>query len=348
LVWGMERINNKRDRLRISNNYKNLNLSESKHKNLMRNTVIVGWNYDALRLYDKIKSYPALGYNVKGFITLLESFEEGGYQDVPLLGDLNSLHSWSRLLSIEHILIDIEPSSQAKLPEIINCCRKIGITYTIVSDVYDTVFGNVIHEVYEDLFSSRELGLRRFIDFFGATLLMIVLFPLFMLIAIAIKLESKGAVFYSQIRVGKSGREFRIFKFRSMFQDAEKYSGPIWAQKNDPRVTKVGRFIRLTRIDELPQLMNILKGDMSFIGPRPERPFFVESFKQQIPLYQNRLKAKPGVTGWAQVMWRYDESLEDVKEKLNFDLYYINNHNLWLDIKIFFLTLKTILLQKGQ
>ena len=234
------------------------------------------------------------------------------------------------------------------LPEIIDICKQIGISYTIVSDMYDTVFGNVIHEVYDDLFSRKEVGLRRFLDFLGAVFLMLVLLPLFSVIAIAIKLESKGSVFYSQIRVGIDGREFRIFKFRSMFQDAEKNSGPIWAQKDDPRITSVGRFMRLTRIDELPQLMNILKGDMSFIGPRPERPFFVDSFKQQIPLYQNRLKTKPGVTGWAQVKWRYDESLEDVREKLNFDLYYINNHTLWLDIKIFFLTLKTILLQKGQ
>ena len=174
------------------------------------------------------------------------------------------------------------------------------------------------------------------------------LFPIFIIIALAIKLESKGSIFYSQIRVGKDGKQFRIYKFRSMVQDAEKSSGPIWAQKADPRVTKIGRFMRITRIDELPQLLNILKGDMSLIGPRPERPFFVESFKEQIPLYENRLKIKPGVTGWAQVKWRYDESLEDVKQKLSYDLYYVDNYSVWLDLRIFLLTFLTVLLHKGQ
>ena len=134
-----------------------------------------------------------------------------------------------------------------------------------------------------------------------------------------------------------------------MVQDAETKSGPVWAQKSDPRITKIGAFMRATRIDELPQLMNILKGDMSFIGPRPERPFFVESFKEQIPLYERRLEIKPGVTGWAQVKWRYDESIEDVKEKLKYDLFYVDNNNSWkLNIKIMFLTVGTVLMQKGQ
>ena len=133
-----------------------------------------------------------------------------------------------------------------------------------------------------------------------------------------------------------------------MVQDAEQKSGPVWAQKNDSRITSVGNFLRKTRIDELPQLLNIFKGDMSFIGPRPERPFFVESFKQQIPFYFNRLRYKPGVTGWAQVKWGYDETIEDVKEKLKFDLYYINNRTIQLDIKIMFLTVSTVLLGRGQ
>jgi exopolysaccharide biosynthesis polyprenyl glycosylphosphotransferase len=230
---------------------------------------------------------------------------------------------------------------------IIDVCKRNNLNFKIVSDVYDTVYGNVIQDVYKDLFAPKEFGLRSLIDFIGAVILLILFLPIFMIIALAIKLETKGPVFYSQVRVGKDNEHFRIYKFRSMIQDAEKKSGPVWAQKHDPRVTKMGHLMRATRLDELPQLINILKGDMSFVGPRPERPFFIESFKEQIPLYENRLKVKPGVTGWAQVKWRYDQTIDDVKEKLKYDLYYINNHTIWLDLKIFFLTITTVILQKG-
>jgi len=196
----MERINNKSYISRKNHYSGSVNLIGSTHKNLMRNTLILGWNYDALRLYDKIKSYPALGYKVKGFITVRDKIEAAEYQGIPLLGDLSSLHSWSRLMNIEQILIDIEPSCHSMLPEIIDICKQIGISYTIVSDMYDTVFGNVIHEVYDDLFSRKEVGLRRFLDFLGAVFLMLVLLPLFSVIAIAIKLESKGSVFYSNTK----------------------------------------------------------------------------------------------------------------------------------------------------
>jgi exopolysaccharide biosynthesis polyprenyl glycosylphosphotransferase len=314
----------------------------------MRNVLIVGWNRGALDLYDKIKEYPALGYTIKGFISVSEQVDEAEYREVPLLGSLISMVSWVEFYRIEEILIAIEPEQQEKLPYIIDACKNTGVSYRIVPDVYDTIYGNTIQDVYRDLFSRGEYDLRRFIDFTGAFILMILFLPLFLLVALAIKLESRGSVLYSQIRVGKDEKPFRIFKFRSMVQDAEKKSGPVWAQKRDPRITKMGRIMRATRLDELPQLMNILKGDMSFIGPRPERPFFVDTFKQQIPLYTGRLSCKPGVTGWAQVRWRYDESLEDVKEKLKYDLYYVNNHSFWLDLKIFFLTISTVITVKGQ
>jgi exopolysaccharide biosynthesis polyprenyl glycosylphosphotransferase len=313
----------------------------------MRNTLIVGWNREALALCEKIIEYPALGYNVRGFITLKEKVEDVSYIEVPLLGGMKSLLSWVQLYGIDEILIAIEPEEQVSLHYIIDVCKRNNLKFKIVSDVYDTVYGNVIHDVYKELFTPKEFGLRRLIDFIGGVILLILFLPLFIIIALAIKLETKGPVFYSQVRVGKDNKQFRIYKFRSMVKDAEKKSGPVWAQRSDPRVTKIGHLMRATRIDELPQLINILKGDMSFVGPRPERPFFIESFKEQIPLYENRLKVKPGITGWAQVKWRYDETIEDVKEKLNYDLYYINNHSLWLDLKIFLLTIPTVVLQKG-
>jgi lipopolysaccharide/colanic/teichoic acid biosynthesis glycosyltransferase len=167
-----------------------------------------------------------------------------------------------------------------------------------------------------------------------------------LLTALAVKLESPGAVLYHQIRVGLNGRAFRIYKFRSMRQDAEK-NGAVWAKKNDSRVTRVGAFIRNTRLDELPQLYNVFAGHMSFIGPRPERPEFVTELAQQIPFYEMRHKVKPGLMGWAQLKYPYGASVEDAKNKLQYDLYYTKNHSFFMDMLIMIQTVEIILLGKG-
>lgn len=183
------------------------------------------------------------------------------------------------------------------------------------------------------------IAFKRLMDIFIASIGFLCAFPLIIVIGILIKLESKGSCFYNQIRVGKDGRLFRIYKLRSMHVDAEK-GGPQWAQENDPRVTKIGRYIRKTRIDEIPQLINIIKGDMSVVGPRPERPYFIEEFKKDIPEYIHRLTVKPGLTGWAQVNGGYELSPRD---KLERDLYYIKNQSILLDIKIILKTIKVVL-----
>lgn len=183
------------------------------------------------------------------------------------------------------------------------------------------------------------IAFKRLMDIFIASIGFLCAFPLIIVIGILIKLESKGSCFYNQIRVGKDGRLFRIYKLRSMHVDAEK-GGPQWAQENDPRVTKIGRYIRKTRIDEIPQLINIIKGDMSVVGPRPERPYFIEEFKKEIPEYIHRLTVKPGLTGWAQVNGGYELSPRD---KLERDLYYIKNQSILLDIKIILKTIKVVL-----
>ena len=164
--------------------------------------------------------------------------------------------------------------------------------------------------------------------------------------ALAIKLESKGPVFYRQERVGFNGRLFNVVKFRSMRTDAEK-DGPRFAAAKDDRVTRIGAFIRKVRIDELPQLFSVLNGDMSLVGPRPERPFFVDQLTREIPYYAVRQSVKPGVTGWAQVRYHYGASLEDSAEKLQYDLYYVKNHSLFLDLVILFETIGVVLMAKG-
>jgi sugar transferase (PEP-CTERM system associated) len=189
--------------------------------------------------------------------------------------------------------------------------------------------------------------LKRILDIICASILLLVCLPFFPVVALCIKLDSRGPIFYSQKRVGLNNINFTIYKLRSMGLNAEKNSGASWAQKNDPRVTPVGTFIRRTRIDELPQLINVLKGDMSFIGPRPERPEFVRQISQLTPYYLARHAIKPGITGWAQVKYPYGSSFGDSVEKLRYDLYYINNLSLFLELFIIFKTIKTVLLGKG-
>ena len=191
------------------------------------------------------------------------------------------------------------------------------------------------------------LRVKRMADVCLSFAILFFTWPIMLATALAIALESRGGVFYKQVRTGLLGETFAILKFRSMRSDAEK-SGAQWAQQNDSRVTRVGKLIRLTRIDELPQIWNVLRGDMSFIGPRPERPEFNEMLMKQIPFYDLRHSVRPGLTGWAQVLYPYGASLDDAREKLQFDLYYIKNYSIWLDLSIIFKTVQVVLFGKGR
>ena len=194
--------------------------------------------------------------------------------------------------------------------------------------------------------SRMEMAARRIGDILVSLLLMIATLPVMGLTALLIRFDSPGPVLYRQERVGLHGRVFTLLKFRSMRQDAEA-RGPAWAQQQDPRVTRVGAFIRRTRIDELPQLINVLKGEMGFVGPRPERPHFVDQLAEVIPFYRDRACVKPGITGWAQVNYPYGASVEDARQKLSYDLYYVKHRNLFLDVLILFATVRVILFQEG-
>ena len=195
--------------------------------------------------------------------------------------------------------------------------------------------------------SPLQLKLKKFVDKIAAAVLLLILSPLMLLVALLIKLDSPGPVFYSQSRTGINCQPFKVHKFRSMYRDAEK-RGAQWASQRDPRITRVGYWIRILRIDELPQIWNVLKGEMSLIGPRPERPEFDVELKQEIPYYDVRYLVKPGITGWAQVMYPYGASVEDAYEKLSYDLYYIKNYSLLLDLAIFFKTIRVVILGKGR
>ena len=241
--------------------------------------------------------------------------------------------------------------------EVISLSESKGVGLKIVPDLYEILsgqarssqlYGMPLIDIMPELMPEWEKKLKRLIDIIASLLILIITFPICLLSAIAIKIDSEGSIFFKQERIGQNGKVFRILKFRSMKKDAEKDTGPVWSQKDDPRITSVGRFIRKVRIDEIPQMFNVLKGEMSIVGPRPERAFFVEQLSKEIPYYKRRLKVRPGITGWAQVKHKYDESIEDVKIKLRYDLFYIENMSLRMDFKILLRTIFVVLFGKGQ
>jgi sugar transferase (PEP-CTERM system associated) len=236
-------------------------------------------------------------------------------------------------------------------------CRMRGIQVEDWPTFYEKETGKILVTdlrpswlIFSDGFvkTPRTEIVKRLVDVgLSLTGLMLAL-PVMAVVALAIKMESRGPALFRQPRLGQNGRVFILNKFRSMREDAEKDTGPVWAQQRDPRVTRVGAFLRKTRLDELPQLFNVLVGDMSFIGPRPERPEFVYELQKQIPFYMERLSVKPGITGWAQVRYRYGASVEDALEKLQYDLYYIKNLSLFLDLLILINTIQVVLFARGR
>lgn len=315
----------------------------------LERVLIVGWNTESVSLYDRLLTTPSLGYNVAGFIRP-NGFTEGTYyKNAPVVGDLSDLAQKVERLNITKLLIVLGATEKTALRDIISICFNNNIAYSIIAESTAEGLDHVVRHVIADVIKRRDFTLRRVFDFILALFLMILFAPLVGVVAILIKFESKGPILYGQDRYGKDRQVFRVVKFRSMVQDAEKQSGPVWAVKRDPRITPFGHFMRKTRIDELPQLINILKGEMSFIGPRPERPFFADEFKKQIPFYMNRLKVLPGITGLAQVTVGYDETIEDVRDKVLRDLEYIEHANsLRMNFRILLKTVGSVLRGEGQ
>ena len=190
--------------------------------------------------------------------------------------------------------------------------------------------------------------IKRFIDIILSVSALVILFPINVLIGLIIQITSAGGIFYTQIRLGLKGNRFTLIKFRTMHANSEKSTGPVWADKDDPRITAVGKGLRKYHLDEIPQLLNVLRGDMCIVGPRPERPQIIDELVQDIPYYSRRLKVRPGITGWAQIRGVYDSSVADVHNKLKHDFYYIENMSLLLDIKIIFLTVWAVFRGKGH
>jgi sugar transferase (PEP-CTERM system associated) len=273
------------------------------------------------------------------------------------LSGQRSLTETARQLGVDEIVVALTERRSGSMPmrELLDC-KLAGVRVYDITTYFERTLGQIRIDyvnagwlIFGDGFNQglyRTLVKRAF-DIVCSIALILVSAPAMVLTAIMIKLESRGPVFYRQERVGANGKTFNVTKFRSMRTDAEKDGKPVWAAAKDSRVTRVGHIIRRTRIDELPQLFNVLKGDMSLVGPRPERPYFVEQLKQEIPYYSVRHSIKPGVTGWAQVKYQYGSTVEDSAEKLQYDLYYVKNHSLFLDFVVLFETVGVVLTGKG-
>ena len=295
---------------------------------------------------DKVLEHRELGFKVVGFIDDLAGGDHIGYRGIPVLGTLGEADDIIRQESVDHLYVALPLEEHVKMLALIEATNREGVDIHVVPDLLQFIALRARLENLDGvpIISLNDVPLRGFnsllkraidVAISGAALVVFSI-PL-ALIALIIKRSSPGPVFYTQERMGLDGKAFNVYKFRSMHIGAEDASGPVWARDDDPRATNVGRWLRKLDFDELPQLWNVLRGDMSIVGPRPERPYFVEQFKHRIPQYMLRHKVKAGITGWAQVNgWRGNTSLE---KRIEYDLYYIENWSVGLDIKIMWLTL---------
>ncbi len=324
-------------------------------RQLARETVLfLGASPVARMIGERLAENPHFGLSVAGYLE--DSPASDDMSANLLLGSISELRAIVETLKPQRIIVGMaERRGRLPVHDLLDL-RFSGIHIEEAQTTYEAVFSRVS---VKDLRPSQlifmaDLGPRPQSEFWqGLYSLVIALIgflialPVMLIVALSVRLTSSGPVLYRQIRAGKNGENFMLFKFRSMYEDAEAKSGAVWASKDDPRVTPLGRWLRRLRLDELPQLMNVLRGEMVIVGPRPERPEFVKVLVEQIPYYQQRLAVKPGITGWAQINHKYGDTLEDTLLKLEYDLYYIKNLNMTLDLYIMFQTAKVMLLSRG-
>ncbi len=321
-------------------------------------TVIVGNGESAEAIYHKLTNMkPLAGYNIVGYISILPPKEGNLLGKLRRLGELKDLKEILVKRNIEEVIIctDVHQSKEMLLP-IISECSKLNVTLNVVPGLYDYLVGNVkmsnvldapLVKIKPHIIAPWEMVVKRTMDVTFSLLAIILLLPVYIIIAILIKLDSKGPIFYMQERIGKGGKPFKIIKFRSMYVNAEA-KGPSLSSKDDPRITRVGKFLRKTRLDEFPQFINVLKGDMSLVGPRPERQYFIDQIVKIAPHYHHLHRVKPGITSWGQVKYGYAENVQQMVERLEYDLLYIENMSLAMDIKILAYTVLIIFQGRGK
>jgi sugar transferase (PEP-CTERM system associated) len=317
----------------------------------------VGASATGLELAREFEQRRELGAQIVGLVDTASSTSEVDWR-LPLLGGIEDIPAIVRARSVDRVVLSLA-DARGKLPmEKLLEMRLDGVRFEHLPTVYEEYTGKIAVEnlrpswlLFSPGFRSspRLFAFKRIVDVVSAAAGLVLTAPLMLLLAVVVKLTSPGPAFYSQQRVGCEGRIFTVYKLRSMCANAERDTGPVWSSHGgDPRITRIGRLMRRTRLDELPQFWNILLGHMSLVGPRPERPEFVRALAKQIPFYGTRHAIKPGLTGWAQVRYTYGATVEDAIQKLQYDLFYIKNLSVRLDLFIMFETVKTVLLRRGQ
>jgi len=321
---------------------------------LEERVLILGTGPTARMLARQIGSQQDFAYRLVGFVD--EGEDHNFVRQHDILGNATDLERLVADRRIDRIVVGLS-DRRGRLPiQALLRAKLSGVRVEDATTTYERLTGKILIDdlkpswlVFSDGFRASRWtrSVKRMLDLALSMILAFLAAPLMMLTAVAIRLDSRGPILYSQERVGENGRIFTVYKFRSMRTDAEQAGRPVWARAQDDRITRVGRFIRKTRLDELPQLWNVMRGDMSFVGPRPERPFFVEQLALEIPFYIQRHAVKPGLTGWAQVKYEYGSSVEDAMEKLRYDLYYIKHLSVFFDLTIVLDTVKVVLFGKG-
>jgi exopolysaccharide biosynthesis polyprenyl glycosylphosphotransferase len=319
-------------------------------------TLLIGGSEKAVQIYNEVESLSKSGgNNFVGFVNL-NGIDKLLENRIPYLGHVNELEKVLQSHQIEEVIIALESVEHERLQTIISRINNTDIVIKVLPDMYDilsgsvkldNIFGALLMVVNAEVMPPWQQVLKRFIDITASLIALTLLIPVYFILAIAVAFSSKGPVFFLQDRIGLNGRVFKIVKFRTMFVDAEKL-GPQLSSTHDPRITNVGRFMRKTRLDELPQFYNVIIGDMSLVGPRPERQFYIDQIAQVEPQFLELTKVRPGITSWGQVKYGYAENVEQMIQRMKYDLLYLRNRSIALDIKIMLHTILIVLKAKGK